>query len=62
MKERLKSWVFWSSLAAQVISILIACGVISPELSESLRATVASMLQLFVCFGVLNNPTTPDKF
>lgn len=62
MKERLKSWVFWSSLAAQVVSILVACGAITPEASEPVRAAVVSVLQIFVCFGVLNNPTDRENF
>ena len=62
MKERLKSWVFWSSLAAQVVSILVACGAITPEASEAVRAAVVAALQIFVCFGVLNNPTDRENF
>lgn len=62
MKERLKSWVFWSSFAAQILTVLVACGTIAPEVAEPLRAVIASALQLFVAFGVLNNPTDRNNF
>ena len=62
MRNRLKSWVFWSSLAAQVISILVATEIIDFELGNTFSAVVASVLQLFVVFGVLNNPTDAENF
>ncbi len=62
MRNRLKSWVFWSSLAAQALSLLVAAGVMSVSQSEAVNAAVAGVLQAFVCFGVLNNPTQSDKF
>ena len=62
MQNRLKSWVFWSSLAAQIISILTATEVIDFALGETFNAVVAGVLQMFVLFGVLNNPTDKENF
>lgn len=62
MQNRLKSWVFWSSLAAQIISILTATEVIDFALGETFNAIVAGVLQMFVLFGVLNNPTDKENF
>lgn len=62
MRNRLKSWVFWSSLAAQALSLLVAAGAVSVAQSEAVNAAVAGLLQAFVSFGVLNNPTEKDKF
>ena len=62
MRNRLKSWVFWSSLAAQALSLLVAAGVVSVAQSEAVNAAAAALLQVFVSFGVLNNPTEKDKF
>ncbi len=62
MRNRLKSWVFWSSLAAQALSLLVAAGAVSVAQSEAVNAAVAGLLQAFVSFGVLNNPTKKDGF
>ena len=62
MRNRLKSWVFWSSLAAQALSLLVAAGAVSVAQSEAVNAAVAGLLQAFVSFGVLNNPTEKDRF
>lgn len=62
MKQRLKSWVFWSSLAAQVLSILVATGALTTAISTAVDSVIVAVLQLFVIFGVLNNPTQSDQF
>ena len=62
MRERLRSWVFWSSLAAQVLSLLTVTGVVPVSKSDAVNAAVAAVLQVFVCFGVLNNPTDRESF
>lgn len=62
MRERLKSWVFWSSLAAQIMSLLTVTGVMPVSQSDAVNAAVAAVLQVFVCFGVLNNPTDRKGF
>lgn len=62
MKERLKSWVFWSAICAQTLSLLVAAGVLSVSQSEAVNAAVAGLLQAFVTFGVLNNPTDRNNF
>lgn len=56
-QNRFRSPVLWSSLAAQVLVILVTLGVIDTGLSESIEAVITSLLQLLVTFGVLNNPT-----
>jgi len=62
MKKRLGSWVFWSSLAAQALSLLVAAGALTVSQSEAVNAAVAAVLQAFVSFGVLNNPTDRSAF
>lgn len=62
MKKRLKSWVFWSSLAAQAVSLLVATGVLSISASAVVNDAIAAALQVFVCFGVLNNPADCEHF
>ena len=62
MKTRMKSWVFWSSLIAQVLSLLVATGILPLSASNELNGIVASVLQIFVTFGVLNNPTDKTSF
>ncbi|MBQ8312607.1 MAG: holin [Clostridia bacterium] len=61
-QSRFSSPVLWSSLAAQVLVILVTLGVIDTGLSEAITAVVTSVLQLLVAFGVLNNPTSKSHF
>lgn len=63
MKQpRWKSPVVWTTIAAQVLSILVITGVIDPTRSETINTLVASILQILVAFGVLNNPTDGKCF
>ncbi len=62
MQNRFHSFILWASLAAQMLSILVILGVITPTQSEMVNGVVTAILQAFVAFGVLNNPTDPEKF
>ena len=62
MQNRLKSPVVWAALVAQVLAILLALGLIDAGQSEAFNAVASSVLQLFVLFGVLNNPENPSGF
>lgn len=59
-QNRYKSAVLWGALAAQLLSMLVLLGVIDTGLSDAIDGVVASLLQLLVAFGVLNNPTNPS--
>ena len=61
-QSRFSSPLLWSSLAAQVLVILVTLGVIDTGLSEAITGLVTSLLQLLVAFGVLNNPTSKSSF
>ena len=61
-QNRFKSKVVWAAVVAQVLSILVALGVLLPEASEAVNAVVSSVLQMLVVFGVLNSPTSKDSF
>lgn len=60
--ERLKSWAVWTALASQVLAILVLLEIINPTQSETINNVIVAVLQLLVIMGVLNNPTTPDRF
>lgn len=62
MQHRLKSPVVWSTIAAQVLAILVALGLIDVGQSETVNTVIVAILQMFVAFGVLNNPTDKDGF
>ncbi len=62
VQSRFSSPVLWSSLAAQVLVILVTLGVIDTGLSEAITGVITSLLQLLVTFGVLNNPTSKASF
>lgn len=61
-QNRLKSKVVWAAVAAQVVAILLALGVIDTTLGQTINAVVASVLQLLVVGGILNNPTDGENF
>ena len=61
-QRRFSSPILWSSLAAQVLVILVTLGVIDTGLSKAITGLVTSLLQLLVAFGVLNNPTSKSSF
>ncbi len=62
MQNRMKSPVVWGAIVAQILAILVTIGVIDVGMSDTIKAVVASALELFVAFGVLNNPTAKDEF
>lgn len=62
MQNRLKSPVFWASIVAQILSILVITGVIDAGQSDSITAIVTAVLEAFTVFGLLNNPTNKDGF
>lgn len=60
--ERFRSKVLWAAIIAQVISILLLTGVITPTESEMVNTVTASVLQILTLVGILNNPTDKEKF
>ena len=62
MRNRLKSWVFWSSLAAQILAVLTATEIIDLQMGNVIQAVVTALLECFVTFGILNNPTDANNF
>lgn len=61
-QNRLMSPVVWGTVIAQVLAILIALDVIDVTQSEVINNVIAAVLQLLVTFGILNNPTSENKF
>ena len=63
-QPRLKSFVVWSAIVAQVISIFQLAGVFQAiGIDAGLVGDIAAgVLQLLVLFGVLNNPTNKTGF
>lgn len=60
MQNRFKSKVLWVSIGTQILSILIALDVIDVSCSETIENVIISLCELFVAFGVLNNPTSKN--
>ena len=61
-QNRFKSPVVWAAVIAQILSILIVLDVINVSQQEAINAVVTSVLQLLVAFGILNSPTSADRF
>ena len=62
MQNRFTSWVFWASIAAQLLSVLVILGAITPTQSDVINGVITALLQAFVAFGILNNPTDAQHF
>lgn len=56
-QNRLKSPVFWTAVAAQVLSILVYTGILMPEMSEAIQGVVVAVCEILTVFGIFNNPT-----
>lgn len=61
MQNRFKSKVLWISIATQVLAILMALDIIDVSTSDTIKGLIISVCELFVTFGILNNPTNPQK-
>ena len=61
-QNRFKSPVVWAAVVAQILTIIIVLDVINVAQQETINQVVAAVLQLLIAFGVINNPTTQDKF
>ena len=57
-QNRFKSPVLWSSLASQILAMLIVLGVIDTGMSEAIKALVVALLEIIGMFGIVNNPTS----
>ena len=61
-QNRFKSPVVWAAVVAQILTVLIVLDVITVAQQETINQVVAAVLQLLIAFGVINNPTTQDRF
>lgn len=62
LQNRLKSPVFWSAIAAQVLSILVFTGVLEVGTSDAINGVIGSVCQALVVFGIFNDPTNKNGF
>ena len=56
-QNRFLSPVFWTAAVAQMLTLLVYCGVIDMQVSEDIRNLFCIVLELMVTFGILNDPT-----
>lgn len=59
MKERLKSKVVWIAVLSQ-ICIIVALFI--PEVSDTVKIIGSAIIEILTLIGILNNPTTREKF
>ena len=60
LQSRWKSPVFWSGVAAQILSILVFSGVIDVTKSDAINNVIAAICQLWVLVSQANNPTDSE--
>ena len=60
-QNRWTSKVLWISIIAQTVSILIMTNVIDLALGDQINNVAMAVLELFVLFGIVNNPTNSEK-
>lgn len=63
MQSRWKSWPMWLSIAGAVWVILSSFGVTQKlGIDETAYNTLINAIgSILIVFGIVNNPTTPDK-
>lgn len=61
IQNRLKSKVMWVSIITQIISLLLALNIIDMGTSDLLNTLTITLCELFVTFGILNNPTSGNS-
>jgi uncharacterized membrane protein len=63
-QNRFRSPVFYAAVAAQIISLGQITGIWAKYGIDTglIGDVVAGVLQLFVLFGILNNPTDAENF
>ena len=49
-------------MAAQILAVLTATEIIDFNAGEVVKAVITAVLEMFVTFGVLNNPTDAEHF
>ncbi len=62
MQNRLKSKVMWVAVLAQVVVIMQLSGLVELSQIELINGIVTAVIQMLVLFGILNSPTTPNRF
>jgi len=62
LQNRLKSKVVWVSIVSTVLLLFNQFGILDNLQLETLKNAADVVLSVLVVFGILNNPTTKDKF
>jgi uncharacterized membrane protein len=62
MQNRFKSKVTWATIASLILSMLVTTGILQPTQSTVINGVAVALLDALVVFGILNNPTDPEKF
>ncbi|MBQ7655357.1 MAG: holin [Clostridia bacterium] len=58
-QNRLKSWALWTSVAALAVFCLKEFGGI--DVGETVDGLLNYLLPVLVGFGIINNPTDPNR-
>ena len=61
-RNRFKSPVLWSTLATQVLAILLLIGVIDIGQSTAVEGIIVGILEILTTIGILNDPTSADSW
>ena len=59
-QNRFKSWALWLAVAALVIFCVKEFGGI--DISETVNGLMNVLLPVLMAFGIVNDPTTKDRF
>lgn len=59
MRNRFKSWALWTSIAALIVFCVKEFADI--DIQETVDGLLNVLLPVLVSFGIINNPTDPDK-
>ena len=61
-QSRWRSPVLWAAVWTQVLALLLTLNIVNVGLEDTARMVIAGVLELFILFGVLNDPTDKEHF
>lgn len=59
MRNRFKSWALWLALAAMLVWVVKTVWKI--DIAQQVDEFLTLLLPIVVGFGIINNPTDPDR-
>ena len=61
MQKRIKSKLLWLSTVANIVDLALLVGALTAEKGQLIMLVAAILLKMLEQWGIVNNPTDPNK-